>query len=183
MRYSTVDLLENDMRNATFIFAFGLTLYLPCAIAQEPGKPSQFEYAAKVVCGLQKDPKDMRLARGFYATTINIHNPNDGDVKFFKKLALSFPPAEQRPGKVLPIAEDKLGSDEALKVDCNDIKKRLFPNGFPAPYIEGFVVIQSPASLDVTAVYSTASLDKDGKVTTHSSIDVDQIRERQRKTE
>jgi photosystem II stability/assembly factor-like uncharacterized protein len=137
-----------------------------------------FQYAAKIVCGIQKDPEDMRLARGFYATTINIHNPLYEDVIFAKKLALTFPPKEQLPGKVIPIAKDKLGPDEALKVDCVDIRNRLFPNGFPAPYIEGFVVIQSPASLDVTAVYTTASLDSRGRVAEHSSIDIEQIPER-----
>lgn len=150
---------------------------------KETARPeaADFEYAAKIVCGLQRNPKDMRLARGFYATTINIHNPNDAEVKFFKKLALTFPPEPQKPGKVLPIGKDVLSADHALKVDCMDIQSRLFPNGFPAPYIEGFVVIQSPASLDVTAVYSTASLDQRGNVTDHSSIDVEQVRERQRK--
>lgn len=149
--------------------------------AEQPSAAPSFEYAAKIVCGVQKDPKDMRLARGFYATTINIHNPNPHTVKFFKKLALSYPPKEQRPGKIFPIAKDALRDDEALKVDCNDIRQRLFPNGFPTPYIEGFVVIQSPASLDVTAVYSTAVLDARGNVTDHSSIDVEQVREREKK--
>jgi hypothetical protein len=139
-----------------------------------------YEYAAKIVCGIQKDPEDMRLARGFYATTINIHNPNDDAVTLFKKLALTIPPGEQRPGEILRIAEDTLKPDQALAVDCMDIQRRLFPNGFPANYIEGFVVVQSPASLDVTAVYSTASLDEDGRVTTHSSIDVEQVRERRK---
>jgi CARDB protein len=137
-----------------------------------------FSYAAKCVCGLQKDPQDMRLARGFYATTINIHNPGDKDAKFFKKLALTFPPEEQKPGKIIRISDDLLKPDEALKVDCNEIRRKFFSNGFPAGYIEGFVIIESQESLDVTAVYSTASLDKEGNVTTHSSIDVEQIRER-----
>jgi hypothetical protein len=136
------------------------------------------QFAAKIVCGLQKDPEDMRLARGFYATTINIHNPQEKDVTFKKKLALSFPPKEQRPGKVMPIAEDTLRPDEALKVDCMDVRGRLFPNGFPTPYIEGFIVIDSPASLDVTAVYTTTALDREGRPGDHSSIDVEQIRER-----
>ena len=137
-----------------------------------------FSYAAKCVCGLQKDPKDMRLARGFYATTVNIHYPGNKEARFFKKLALTFPPEEQRPGKIIKISEDTLKPDEALKVDCNEIRRKFFPNGFPNGYIEGFVIIESQTSLDVTAVYSTASLDKEGNVTTHSSIDVDQIRER-----
>ncbi len=136
------------------------------------------QYAAKIVCGLQKDPEDMRLARGFYATTVNIHNPQEKEVNFAKKLALSFPPKEQRPGKVLPISKDTLRPDEALKVDCMDVRARLFPNGFPAPYIEGFIVIDSPASLDVTAVYTTTALDREGRPGDHSSIDVEQIRER-----
>ena len=138
----------------------------------------KFEYAAKIVCGIQRNPKDMRLARGFYATTINIHNPNREPVRFFKKLALTFPPKEQKPGKILPISTDTLRYDEALKVDCNEIETTFFPNGFPTAYIEGFVIIQSEKSLDVTAVYTTAELDKKGRVTQHSSIDVEQIRER-----
>lgn len=138
----------------------------------------KFEYAAKIVCGIQKDPKDMRLARGFYATTINIHNPNREPVRFFKKLALTFPPKEQKPGKILPISTDTLRYDEALKVDCNEIESMFFPNGFSNSYIEGYVIIQSEKSLDVKAVYTTAILDKKGRVTEHSSIDVEQIRER-----
>ncbi len=59
-----------------------------------------FEYAAKLVCGLHRDPRDRRLMRGAYATTINIHNPNDTEVEVFKKLALTFPPEEQKAGEV-----------------------------------------------------------------------------------
>jgi hypothetical protein len=149
----------------------------------EGPRTEEFSYAAKIVCGAQKDPKDMRLARGFYATTINIHNPGDDAAKFFKKLALSFPPEEQRPGKIMRISEDTLKPDEALKVDCNDIQRKLFPNGFPTPYIEGFIVLESASSLDVTAVYSTATLDKEGLASAHSSIDVEQIRERRKRAQ
>ena len=139
----------------------------------------RYEYAAKIICGTQRDPKNTRLARGFYATAINIHNPNNKDVKFKKKLALTFPPDAQRPGRVSHIAIDEMAPDEALEVDCLDIQKRLFPGGLPAPYIKGFVVIQSSDSLDVTAVYTTAALNKQGtKLDGHSSIDVEQIRER-----
>ena len=147
--------------------------------ARPPSENGEFEYAAKLVCGLQKDPKGMRLARGFYATAVNIHNPNAKAVKLKKKLALTFPPKEQRPGKVMPIGTDKLGPDQALEVDCEDIQSKLFPNGFEESYIKGFVIIQSTASLDVTAVYTTASLDREGNITNHSSIDVEQIKERQ----
>jgi hypothetical protein len=148
-----------------------------------PPPRRMFEYAAKLVCGIQSEPRDMRLTPGAYATTINIHNPNDGEVRFFKKLALTFPPEEQMPGEVMPIREDGredvLGPDEALAVDCMDIQK-LFPRGFPSGYIEGFVILQSPASLDVTVVYTSAALDAEGQPTGHSGIDVEQVRERQK---
>jgi hypothetical protein len=138
-------------------------------------KDFSFEYAAKIVCGLQKDPDNMRLARGFYASAINIYNPNHAAVGFSKTLALTFPPDEQRPGEVMPISSDRLGPHEALEVDCVDIQRRLFPRGFRDGYIKGFVLIRSEASLDVSAVYSTAGIEGEYS---HSSIDVEQISER-----
>ena len=115
----------------------------------------------------------MNLAGGFYATSINVHNPNDEKVYFFKKLALTYPPAEQKAGSVTPVGVDTLGYDEALKTACTDIERTLFDGGFPASYIEGFVIIQSPRSLDVTGVYTTTSV--------NTSIHVEQIRERERR--
>jgi hypothetical protein len=143
-----------------------------------PETKERFEYVAKLVCGVQADPKEMRLARGFYATTVNIHNPLEETTTLVKKLALTFPPGKQRPGKILPIGRDKLGPDEALATDCEDLRQRVFQGQLPAPYIEGFVVIQSERSLDVTAVYSTATLSREGVAEHHSSIHVEQIRER-----
>ncbi len=119
--------------------------------------------------------------RGAYATTINIHNPNDTEVEFRKKLALTFPPQEQRGGEVFDsIGEGPhvLRPDEALSVDCMDIQRQL--GRLPAAYIEGFVVIQSRESLDVTAVYTSAAVDSQGQLMGHSGIDVEQIRERQK---
>ena len=78
----------------------------------------------------------------------------------------------------MPIAKDKLGPDEALEVDCEDIRHKLFPSGFPSPYIEGFVVIESNESLDVTAVYTTAALDEDNRALHNSGIEVMQVHER-----
>ncbi len=144
-----------------------------------------YEYVAKIVCGLVEDPEDMRLTRGYYATTINVHSPGKKEARFFKKLALTYPPGGQQPGKIYPIAEDILQEDEALAVDCLDIRERLFPepNNFPAPYIEGFIVIQSTASLDVTAVYTTSALDASNNVSAHSSIDVEKVPERSRQVD
>ncbi len=139
---------------------------------------ARYEYAAKFVCGAQPDPADMRLARGFYATSINIHNPSCSEAVVFKKLALTIPPGSQKPGKVLPIATDVLKHDEAIAVDCMDVAERLFPKGLPASFIEGYLVIQSPQSLDVTALYSTATLDEKGQAADHSDMEVQRVPER-----
>jgi hypothetical protein len=147
---------------------------------ERPPEQEAFEYAAKLVCGMQKDPEDMRLVRGFYGTAVNIHNPNDKAVAFRKKLALTFPPDKQAAGKVIPIARDKLGPDEALEVDCMDILREVFPDGFPESFIKGFVVVQSTGRLDVTAVYTAAGLDREGQVTSVSSIDVERVRGREK---
>jgi hypothetical protein len=134
-----------------------------------------FEYAAKIVCGRQKEPDDRRLARGFYATAINIHNPDTEAATFFKKLALTLPPGGQRAGNVHPIARDNIGPDHALEVDCIDIRTRI-PSVLLEPYLEGFLVIQSDRPLDVTAVYTTAGLDAAGTITGPNNINVQQIR-------
>jgi photosystem II stability/assembly factor-like uncharacterized protein len=138
-----------------------------------------FEYAAKVVCGVQNQPDDRRLARGAYATNINIHNPDIEAATFFKKLALTLPPGLQGAGKVISIGMDELGSDQALEADCPDIVQKIggwpaTPAG-PAAYFEGFLVIQSDRPLDVTAVYTTAGLDAAVHITGPNSINVQQI--------
>lgn len=173
--FATGTLLDtNDQPVAVSIDPFYVRFTPPTA------RPTTYEYAAKFICGEQERDEHARLTRGVYATEINIHNPNDDEVTFSKKLALTFPPKQQRPGKVLPISEDVLGPDEALSVDCADVQRRLFPNGLPAPYIIGFIVIESPVSLDVTAVYTVASSDKKDR-SSHTAIDVEQIRERRKR--
>ena len=139
------------------------------------GEKLDQQYAAKMVCGLQKDPDSMQLVRGFYGTAINIHNPGEKPVVFTKKLALTFPPREQKPGKIIPIAKHVLAPDEALEVDCDDVRKEAFGGQFPELFIKGFIVIESESELDVTAVYTAAGLDPDSKVTSVTSIDVDRV--------
>ncbi|WP_287359304.1 CARDB domain-containing protein [Mesorhizobium sp.] len=118
-------------------------------------EPQRYKYSAKLVCGMQPQENDGRLVRGSYATTVNILNPQAREVRLVKTLSLTYPPEEQLPGDVLTIGKDLLRPDRALKVDCADIQRRLFPNGLPASYIEGFVVIESSGSLDVSAVYTS----------------------------
>lgn len=136
----------------------------------------KYEYAVKIVCGEQRASRNFMLAGGLYATTINIHNPNDSTALFYKKLALTYPPREQRPGEIIALGLDTLFYDQALKTDGNDIRKHY---NFKS-YIEGFVIIQSTRSLDVTAVYTSAA--KSGCLWGSYevvSIDVENIRERE----
>ncbi len=143
-----------------------------------PGEKLDHQYAAKMVCGLQKDPDGMQLVRGFYGTAVNIHNPggpSEKPVFFTKKLALTFPPREQKAGKIIPIAKHKLAPDEALEVDCDDVRKEAFGGQFPESFIKGFIVVESERELDVTAVYTAAGLDPDSRVTSVTSIDVERV--------
>jgi len=139
---------------------------LGLALAGERGAaqaPYRYEYATKVLCGTL-DTLMSKLVPQPYATAINVHNPNDSTVIFFKKLALTVPPGRQRPGRIVRITVDSLQPDQALVIDCLDLRR---PAGVAS--FEGFVVLQSPMSIDVTAIY-----------TVRGGIDVEQIRERVR---
>jgi hypothetical protein len=137
-----------------------------------------YEYPAKLICGKQGDPDVLRLMRGLYGTTVNIHNPNDQETYLFKKLALAFPPKDQKPGRIIPIAVDSLNYDESLKTDCDELRRNHFPNGFPEGYIEGHIVVQSALSLDVQSVFTAAPLDHDGDAGGVATIDVEYVPER-----
>ena len=139
----------------------------------------KFEYAAQFVCGIQKEPENTRLAKGFYLTSIMIHNPNDTDVRLFKNLVLTYPPGEQKMGKVMPLGEDILGPGEAVEITGEDIQKQLFPNGLPTSYIKGVLVVWSMASLDVSALYETATVNNENKIEALTDIEVKQIVERE----
>lgn len=119
------------------------------AAAQE----EYFEYAVKIVCGSPTRERAAAVAPGTYFTAINIHNPNPDpiDTVFFgKKFALTA--AKEKPGPVSSFSVNWLISDRALEIDCNDMFARTKVKGFA----KGFAVIQSPAVLDVVAVYTAA---------------------------
>lgn len=137
----------------------------------------RYEYAAKIICGAQTDTNSLRLVSGVYGTEINIHNPNQAGINFFKKLALSYPPGNQMPGDILPIGIDVLEIDEALAADCDDIRNRLFSAGLPggSNYFTGFIVLQSSLPLDVSATYTSGIIDISNNSVTQSSIDIEKI--------
>lgn len=132
-----------------------------------------YRYDAKFLCGVETDPEGARLAQGRYATVVNILNPGQRAARFRKSLALAFPPAEQLPGETHLIGIDELGPQQALKVDCADVRTNVFAGAFPEPVIDGFVTIQSPQPLEVQGVYTTAGIDAAGAPLGHSSIHIE----------
>jgi hypothetical protein len=110
-----------------------------------------FQYAAKFVCG---KPGADELAPGVYFTAINVHNPTERDVAFRKKVAIAG--RGEEPGRVSEFFDARLGPDEALEIDCPDIRRHA-PEG--EDFLKGFVVLESETELDVVAVYTAAGGD------------------------
>ena len=128
-----------------------------------PKKPvAPFQYAAKFVCG---KPEAGELAPGAYFTAINVHNPSEHGVRFRKKIAIAG--HREKPGPVSRFFDAKLGPDQALEIDCPDIRKHAEVR---EKFLKGFVVLESEAELDVVAVYTAAG--DDGQVET---IDVERV--------
>jgi hypothetical protein len=124
-----------------------------------------FQYAAKFVCGR---PSADELAPGTYFTAINVHNPTERDVGFRKKVAIAG--RREEPGPVSEFFDARLGPDQALEIDCRDIREHA-PSR--EEFLKGFVVIESDIDLDVVGVYTAAG--EDGQVRT---LDVQRVRPR-----
>ena len=123
----------------------------------------RFQYAVKFICTANipgTSQTTTSLLPGSYQTAVNIHNPNNDDVRFRMKLA--------SPGQITDFMVDSLKPDGVAHVDCGSIRDfKIQPiHGF-----EGFLVIESLGSLDVVAVYTAG-------MTGVASIDVEYVRER-----
>ena len=146
---------------------------------EEPGEAARFKYSAKVICGLQKDESMEAATPARYGTIVNIRNaadPGGETVEIAKELALAIPPGFQEQGKLLSLGGEKLEPAHALATDCDDLRKRA-QGGLPE-FFDGFVTVRSTGSLDVTAVYTTAATDKEGKLIGQAGIDVEPVAER-----
>jgi hypothetical protein len=178
------ELRIKTMKNCSVVLVSSLATCLASPVlapvlAQEPliaPSTGSFHYAAKFLCTTNTPFTSAAVPSvvpGHYLTVINIHNPHDQAVQFREKIALTFPPGGQKPGEVSNFVDRRLAPDEALSVDCDGIK-----GGFGLTFVhgaEGFLVIESPRSLDVTAVYTAGKVE--GEV---DSIAVEQIRERRK---
>ncbi len=121
------------------------------------------QYAVKTLCGRPGGGRppagygggaDARLAAGTYFTAINLHNPTDKPVALRYKAAVALP---GKPGPVSRFLDLALGPDEALSLDCAELRRLLGPPPSPAGgLVDGFIVIESEAEVDVVAVYTAA---------------------------
>jgi hypothetical protein len=145
-------------------------------VAAEAQEPPSFEYAAKFICGVQVNTSSSAgwiVVPGHYTTVVNIYNPTDAPLTVIKKLALSYPPGSEKQGQIIDLGPKTLGPHAAFEADCPEVRNRPSPVG-PPPLIEGFLIVQSTASIDVSAVYTVA-----GFSAPHSpSIAVQEVRER-----
>jgi len=137
----------------------------------------RFEYAAKVVCGEARE-RGEPLAPGFYFTEVNVYNPHDRPVRLRKRLMLSVPPGRQQEGEVVLDELHALGPERALAVDCGYLGPHV-EQVHSGSYFTGFLVIESTASVDVTAVYTTAG----SQESTAPAIAVEQVKERTKVSE
>ncbi len=108
-----------------------------------------FQYAAKFVIGRSEGRV---VAPGEYWTAINVHNPTNQRILFRKKIAIALP--GEKPGRVSQWFQAKLGPDEALEIDREDIFGHAETN---EKFLKGFVVIESKVELDIVTVYTAAA--------------------------
>jgi hypothetical protein len=126
----------------------------------------RYQYAVKFLCTSNvpgTSQTTTAVLPGVYQTAVNIHNPNSQVARFRKKLA-------DRHGQITPFLDGQLKPDEATSIDCSQVQS------FGIPFIhgfEGFLVIESTLSLDVTAVYTAGP--RGGEV---ASLDVERVPER-----
>lgn len=126
----------------------------------------RFQYAAKIVCTANipgTAQTSSSVLPGQYSTVVNIHNPHYKNIRLRRKVAVAS-------GDVSKFIGDSLSDDQATKVDCRDIQDDYGPfiHG-----VEGFLVIESTDSLDVTAVYTAGGTGEQVE-----SIDVEEVSER-----
>lgn len=125
----------------------------------------KYQYAVKIICTSDipgTSQTSNGLLPGTYETSVNIFNPNEETVKTRKKLTT--------PGLISEFKNSGIKACGVERFVCNNIHDFgvTFIHGF-----EGFLIIESTHSLDVTAVYTAGG--KGGSVV---SIDVEQIKER-----
>jgi hypothetical protein len=117
-----------------------------------------YEYAVKFVCGVPVPTREVPIppvARGAYFTAINVHNFRAHEVKLIKKFAVALP--GEKVGSISPFFSKQLKYDEAMEIDCPDIKGHLRLPPWGTTFVKGFAVIRSRYELDIVAVYTASA--------------------------
>ncbi len=142
---------------------------------------AQFSYAAAFTCGVSPQTAFVRIVPGRYATAVQIHNPSLSGVSMRRRLSLTFPSVAAGPAPLPGLVSDwimtEIGPGESIEVDCGEIPGDFLRGVMLPPYVQGFLVIQSRTSLDVTAIHTTATIDGKGNMNVQS-IDVQEVDER-----
>ncbi len=139
----------------------------------QPAVP-YFSYAAKFVCGWNRSNigfdaggamiGEATVKLGNYATEINIFNPRLTDLNIEKQVLVfyrsdaAFPPIAREPVTVPRSGGEAilLPSWQGTMDDCNKLYQLAgIPIVNPPILAIGYLVIQSPKEIDVTAVYTT----------------------------
>ncbi|MSQ26145.1 MAG: hypothetical protein EXR49_07790 [Dehalococcoidia bacterium] len=121
----------------------------------------------KFVCGMLLPPgpkpslsplqSPSPVVPGVYRTAINVHNFMEQTVTITKKAVIALPEDKPR-GAISRKIQDVLRDNEALEVDCQDVLKLLATVDVTVNpvtgFVTGFIEIQSPVELQVTAVYT-----------------------------
>ncbi|MBI5560517.1 MAG: hypothetical protein HY883_04520 [Deltaproteobacteria bacterium] len=164
------------------IFLASLGMLTGPQTAQATPSGAYLSYAAKFVCG---ETGEAEVVKGMYKTAVNIHNPNSSTngLLFYKKAVLALPERNTTHGAISSVVDETLLYDEAMEVDCTDIRS-LFPAGTALPkHIEGFLVIMVPGTpdnngslwnaLDVVAKYTARH--RTGTATDYTTSDVESL--------
>jgi hypothetical protein len=126
-------------------------------------------YAAKFICGVQKDGAVTSIPEaqaGRYSSKINVHN-NTGVTITFRKKIINLTGGGQKKIEPVRLDPESLRPDWAMEVVCRDIYNHLQavpPPGDAPRYIEGFVIFEvlqpfhtptpPPDPLDVEGIYT-----------------------------
>ncbi len=142
-----------------FFFVFAAALLFAAPTTADAQFKASYQYAVKTLCTLMGDVGfGDAMAAGRYRTLVNIHNPTEKKVEVARKFALAGQPGEPAGGiSITPYKSFVLGPDQAVALNCFDIANFFCPiNGICVDFtaIDGFLVLNSTAELDVVAVYS-----------------------------
>ena len=111
---------------------------------------------AKYVCGKADQPHidAWAFAPGYYYTTLNVTNPNDGVLVSGRK-RFSVAKLRQNVGPWTQWVPWQLGPGQSMQVDCSDIYAYL--GIVPGTFIDGFVHFLGDQRYAITGVYTVSN--------------------------